>query len=62
MIDLVSLRKKKNLTQRQVAEKSGISVCFLSQIETGNRKPSVKVAKQIANALKFSWTTFFKED
>lgn len=40
------LRIKKNLTQEQVAEKSGFSKDYISMIERGERNPSDK-AKRI---------------
>jgi transcriptional regulator with XRE-family HTH domain len=33
-----------------------------SVVETGERKPSVKTAKKIANAFGFDWTKFFEDD
>ncbi len=44
-------REYRHLTQQQLAEEARISVPFLSQIETGKRKASVKVLAAIAKIL-----------
>jgi len=44
-------REYRGLTQQQVAEAAGISVPYLSQIESGKRKGSAEVLTAIANAL-----------
>lgn len=61
---LVSLRKKgkKALTQQNVADLSGISREYYSDLEVGRRNPSPEVAKAIGKALKFKWTLFFEEN
>ncbi|WP_198589126.1 helix-turn-helix transcriptional regulator [Mycobacteroides abscessus] len=58
---LLDIRKGFELTQEQVAEKAEIARQTYSMIETGERNPSVKNAKKIANALDFEWTLFFDE-
>lgn len=50
-----------NVTQQEVAEAAGIQRSFYTQIETGERNPSVKTAKQIALVLNFDWTIFFEQ-
>ncbi|MGD9678395.1 MAG: helix-turn-helix domain-containing protein [Vulcanibacillus sp.] len=57
---LIQLRG--NNTQRKIAEQCGISQNFYSWIESGDRTPSVKVAKKIANILGFDWTLFYQEE
>ncbi len=49
------------MTLKDVATAAGISECFASQIETGQRRPSVEVAKRIAAVLGFEWTRFFED-
>ncbi|MDD5370963.1 MAG: helix-turn-helix transcriptional regulator, partial [Anaerolineaceae bacterium] len=44
-------REHAKLSQRQVAQACGISLPFLSQIETGKRNPSTKVVVSLAQAL-----------
>ncbi len=45
-------REYRGLTQRALAEAAGITQMYVSQIETGSRKGTVKVLRQIADALK----------
>lgn len=56
---LKQLREKQALTQKQVANLSCISKSHYTQIESGNRTPSVSVAKRIAYTLNFHWHIFF---
>lgn len=45
------LREKRDLTQEALAEKTGITVRSLSQIETGNANPTWATVGDIAAAL-----------
>ncbi|MCL6445252.1 MAG: XRE family transcriptional regulator [Alicyclobacillus sp.] len=45
------MRKQKGLTLGQLSEKSGVSRSMLSQIERGEKNPTIQVACQIAEAL-----------
>lgn len=45
---LKRLRKDKNLNQKQLAAKCGCSNAMISGIETGDKRPSAKLAKKIA--------------
>lgn len=47
-------RRQAQLTLRQLAEQTGVSNPYLSQIERGVRKPSAEVLHQIAKALQIS--------
>jgi len=44
-------REQRGLSQAQLAEAAGISTPYLSQIETGKRKASLKVLSAIADRL-----------
>lgn len=46
------LREKRQLTQKQLAALSGISVSALHSYELGNRKPKKEVLEHIAKALR----------
>ena len=46
-----NLREKRQLTQKQLAELSGISESAMRSYELGDRKPKKKVLEHIANAL-----------
>lgn len=58
---LHEIRDARCLTQEQVAKKVKITRAYYTQIESGDRRPSVEVAKAIANLLEFDWTDFFNE-
>lgn len=50
-MNLKHLRKAANLTQQQLADKSGINRVTLARIETGACKPSFDSLRAIASAL-----------
>lgn len=47
-----SLARIPKIDQQQVAEETGISVPFVSQLETAKRKASIDVMKKLASLLK----------
>jgi transcriptional regulator with XRE-family HTH domain len=49
-----SQRKLANLTLRQLAELTSLSNPYLSELERGMHQPSVRVLKQLSNALNLS--------
>ncbi len=57
---LKNIRSTKGLTQLEVAKRAKIERSYYTMIENGDRKPSVAVAKRIANVLGFEWTIFFE--
>lgn len=57
---LREIRLSKKLTLCKVSQEVGIAECYLSQLETGKRKPSVVVAKKLAKYYKMDWTKFFE--
>jgi len=48
------LRSSKNLTLKNLAEKTGLSVSYLSDVERGNTNPSLNTIEVIADALEVS--------
>jgi transcriptional regulator with XRE-family HTH domain len=48
------LRHNARISLRQLAQQTGVSNPYLSQIERGLRKPSAEVLAQLANALRVS--------
>ncbi len=52
-------RRQAQLSLRQLAEQTGVSNPYLSQIERGLRKPSAEVLHQIAKALRISAETLY---
>ena len=51
---LKKARKKKNITQEELAEKLDISIAFLSRVERGNSKINLKRLTQICEILNVS--------
>jgi len=45
------IRKSKKLTQEQLAEKIRVSTTYIGYIETGYRRPNLKMIYKIARAL-----------
>jgi putative transcriptional regulator len=58
---LVMARRAKDLTQLNVAARAGITRAYYAQIELNIRNPSIRVAKNIASILDFSWIRFFED-
>jgi len=57
---LKNLRKKRNLTLQFVAEKAGVSVPLLSQIENGNVTPSLKTLTKLASYFQIQMGRLFE--
>lgn len=45
---IIDARKKCNLTQKQLAERTGIDQADISKIETGNANPTLQMLKRLA--------------
>lgn len=58
---LKSIRKDKNLTLQEVAEKAGVTKGLISQIENGRTIPSLLVLIQIIKALETGLDEFFND-
>ncbi|MBO4532348.1 MAG: helix-turn-helix transcriptional regulator [Treponema sp.] len=56
------IRKEKEWTQEYLAEKAGISVPFMTQIELARKQPSLEVIEKIANALDVPYDVLFIND
>ena len=52
-------RRAAELSLRQLAEQTGVSNPYLSQIERGLRKPSAEVLQQLSKALRVSAETLY---
>ncbi len=48
---IIEARNTKNITQKDLAEKTGIAQTEISKIENGTRNPSVKLLQRLANGL-----------
>jgi transcriptional regulator with XRE-family HTH domain len=55
-----SLRKKNDLTLKEISEKTGLSISFLSQVENGTSSLAINSLKKIADALDVPINTFFE--
>jgi len=55
-----SIRNQQNLTLKDLSEKTGLSVSFLSQVERGTTSLAITSLKKIADALNTPITTFFE--
>ena len=51
ILALLELRNEQNLTQQELAERTGINRSDISKIEHGNANPSLKTMKRLAAAM-----------
>ena len=51
---LIKARKKQNLTQADLAMRTGINQGDISRLERGNRNPSLNMLKKLADGLNMS--------
>jgi transcriptional regulator with XRE-family HTH domain len=56
------LRTTANLTQEQLAERSGFSQQYISKLEQGRRNPTVVTLYELASALGVSHVELVRED
>ena len=50
-IELLRLREELNITQQELADRTGINRADISRIENGNANPSLKTMKRLASAM-----------
>ena len=48
-------RELANMTQKELAERIGVSVVTICRYETGKRTPNVRIAKRIGKILCVPW-------
>ena len=48
---ICKLRKEKNMTQKELAERTGINQADISKLENGTRNPSVNLLKRLADGM-----------
>ena len=56
---LKELRKNSNLTQKEVAQKIGVTVRFISALEHGKRNPSDKTKLKLAEVYQINLKEIF---
>ena len=60
--NIKSLRKKLGWSQELLAEKTGVSAPYITQIEVGKRTPSLDIVEKLAFALGVEYKTLFEID
>ncbi len=58
--NIKKLRKKLGWSQEQLAEKTGVSAPYITQIEVGKRTPSLDIVEKLATALGVEYKTLFE--
>ena len=48
---LRSLRQKNNLTQKELAERTGINQADISKLENGTANPSIRTLRRLADGM-----------
>jgi len=48
---MIAARKRNNMTQKELAERTGIDQSDISKIETGNANPTLAVLKRLAEGM-----------
>ena len=48
---LAQLRREKGMTQKELAERTGIDQADISKLENGTRNPSLKLLKRLADGM-----------
>lgn len=48
---LIDVRKSQNMTQSELAAKTGINQADISKLENGNRNPTLNMLKKLADGL-----------
>lgn len=57
---VIDARKSQNLTQQELAERTGIDRADISKIENGNANPSLRTLKRLANGMGMTLEIKFK--
>lgn len=55
------LRTQQNMTLKELSDKTGLSISFLSQVERGNSSLAITSLQKIAEVLNVSMSSFFEE-
>ena len=61
MINILKYRTELGLSQVQLGERSGVSQGYISDLERGEKEPTVSVAKKLAAALGIPITTLLDD-
>ena len=58
--NIKSLRKKLGWSQEVLAERTGVSAPYITQIEVGKRTPSLDIVEKLASALGVEYKVLFE--
>ncbi|GAE00795.1 DNA-binding protein [Clostridium botulinum B str. Osaka05] len=56
-----NLRKEKNLTLKDLGEKTGLSISFLSQVENNSSSLAITSLKKNCRCIKCTYNLFFQK-
>lgn len=51
---MIDARKTQNITQKQLAERTGIAQADISKLETGNANPTLKMLQRLAAGMEMN--------
>lgn len=60
--NIKQIRKRMNMSQKELATKMEISQSYLSDIENGRKNLSIKTVKKLADSLGLSVNDLFNDD
>ncbi|MGD6773361.1 helix-turn-helix domain-containing protein [Staphylococcus simulans] len=60
--NIKQIRMRMNMSQSELATKMEISRSYLSDIENGNKNPSINTVKKLADSLGLSVTDLFNDN
>lgn len=60
-MDLKEKRLQKKITQTELGELCRCDRSMIAKIESGEAKPSIRLAKAIADVLGFDWTLLYED-
>jgi len=58
---LNGLRTNREMTLRDLEEKTGITMSYIQRLETGKNQPSLRVLEQLADVLNVNPSIWFKK-
>jgi len=59
---LTKLRESKGWSQQKLADKSGVSQAYISELELGRKNPTVKILLKLSQALEVSVSKLLELD
>ncbi len=62
MCMLKKIRTEKNMSQKEVAIRIGVTAATICRYELGKRKIPFEIAKKLADMFNISWQLFYEEN